>query len=210
MAYPLEAAAELERCVTQHGFVGALFDNRLLNGTYYDGAAYRPFWAKAAELGVPIYLHPTFPNEMAYLAEGGTYAPSDGGSSYPMSGALLLGATAWGWHQDTGLHFLRLCAAGIFDEFPTLKLVLGHNGQMLPFMLERTTGLLGPHINTNAKTSLLATWKRNVWVTTGLGYPFSSNVRGHEFMMRLRESEMVTEREWRMVAFGNAEALLGV
>lgn len=232
MAYPLQAAAELERCVTQHGFVGALFDNHLINGTYYDGAAYRPFWAKAAALGVPIYLHPTWPNETAYLAEGGTYAPSDGGAAYPMSGGLLLGASAWGWHQDAGLHFLRLYAAGIFDEFPTLKIVLGHDGEMLPFMLERTTAMLGPH-NTKAKTSLLATWKRNVWVTTAgmfglaplaallrttavdrvmysVDYPFSSNVRGHEFMTRLRESGMVTEREWRMVAFGNAEMLLGV
>jgi predicted TIM-barrel fold metal-dependent hydrolase len=94
MAYPLEAAAELERCVTQHGFVGALFDNHLINGTYYDGAAYRPFWAKAAALGVPIYLHPTWPNETTYLAAGAAYAPSDGGASYPMAGGLLLGASA--------------------------------------------------------------------------------------------------------------------
>jgi predicted TIM-barrel fold metal-dependent hydrolase len=130
------------------------------------------------------------------------------------------------------LHFLRLYAAGIFDEFPTLKIVLGHDGEMLPFMLERTTVLLGPH-NTKAKTSLLATWKRNVWVTTAgmfslaplaavlrttavdrimysVDYPFSSNVKGHEFMTRLRESGMVTEREWSMVAYGNAQKLLGI
>ncbi|KAK1834445.1 amidohydrolase 2 [Podospora conica] len=232
MAYPLQAAAELERCVTHLGFVGALFDNHLINGTYLDGAAYRPFWAKAAALGVPIYLHPTWPNETAYLAPGATYAPSGGGTSYPMLGGLLLGSSAWGWHQDAGLHFLRLYAAGIFDEFPTLKIVLGHDGEMLPFMLDRTTVLLGPH-NTRAKTSLVATWKRNVWVTTAgmfslaplaavlrttaverimysVDYPFSSNARGHEFMTRLRGSGMVTEGEWRMVAYGNAEKLLGI
>lgn len=54
MANPEAAAAELERCVKQLGFVGALVDTHLPNGTYYDGAAYYPFWSKAEELDVPV------------------------------------------------------------------------------------------------------------------------------------------------------------
>jgi predicted TIM-barrel fold metal-dependent hydrolase len=49
----------------------------------------------------------------------------------------VLSAYGWGWHSDTGLHFLRLYGAGVFDRFPRLKIIIGHVGEMLPFMLDR-------------------------------------------------------------------------
>jgi predicted TIM-barrel fold metal-dependent hydrolase len=231
MAYPELAAAELERCVKKLGFVGALFDNHLANGTYFDGEPYRPFWAKAAALGVPIYLHPTWPGEATFTKAGGSYAPSAPGS-FPMAGALIMGGSGWGWHQDAGLHFLRLYAAGIFDEFPTLKVILGHNGEMVPFMLDRTNVLLGTH-NTRAKTSLVQTYKRNIWLTTSgmfsldplatilrntaidrilysIDYPFSNSKAGDDFMKKLKSSGLVTRTEWEMIAYGNAQKLLNV
>jgi len=112
MAFPELAAAELERCVKTHGFLGALIDTHLANGTYYDGDAYRLFWAKAVELDVPIYLHPVWPNAALFSTPGsGIYAPAIP-PDFPAATAVNLATVAWGWHQDAGLHFLRLYSAG--------------------------------------------------------------------------------------------------
>ncbi|KID87255.1 Amidohydrolase 2 [Metarhizium guizhouense ARSEF 977] len=62
-----QAAAELERCVRQHGFHGALLNNYQHAGPdgetylFYDQPAYDVFWGKCVELDVPVYLHPAAP-----------------------------------------------------------------------------------------------------------------------------------------------------
>ena len=56
-----ESARELKRTVSTPGFVGALIDNHA-NGKHFDSAEYDVLWAKACELDVPIYLHPTWPS----------------------------------------------------------------------------------------------------------------------------------------------------
>ncbi|KAH8892303.1 amidohydrolase 2 [Thozetella sp. PMI_491] len=229
MTFPELAAAELERCVTKLGFVGALVDTHLPNGTYYDGDAYRPFWAKAVELDVPIYLHPVFPTPDNIIDIGvGIYAPSNP-PDFSLATAADLGIVAWGWHQDAGLHFLRLYSAGVFAEFPALKIVLGHMGEMVPFMLERANAFLSPKNTT--RLSLLETYAQNIWITTAgffslnplgtilrntavdrimysVDYPFGNSMNGSVFMGELKTSGLVTEEEWEMIAFGNAERLL--
>ncbi|KAK7960336.1 hypothetical protein PG988_011550 [Apiospora saccharicola] len=62
MASPRDAAAELRRCMTTQGFVGALVNAHLANESYYDGPAYDPLWAVAVAFHVPIYPHPTYPS----------------------------------------------------------------------------------------------------------------------------------------------------
>ncbi len=231
MAFPQAAADELERCVSRLGFVGALVDTRLPNGTYYDGAAYRPFWAKAQELDVPIYLHPTLPNVGNVTSVGvGIYAPASP-VDFSLFTAADLGIVAWGWHQDAGLHFLRLYAAGIFDEFPRLTIVLGHMGEMLPFMLERADAFLS--MQNTSRPTLIETWAHNVWITTAgffslnpmatilrntavdrimysVDYPFGNSVNGSMFMAELRSSGLVNENEWEMIAYKNAQRLLRI
>jgi predicted TIM-barrel fold metal-dependent hydrolase len=59
MQDPHAAAAELERCVTQLGFKGALLD-AWFNGHGYEEERFLPVFEKAAELDVPISLHPSF------------------------------------------------------------------------------------------------------------------------------------------------------
>jgi uncharacterized protein len=76
----------------------------------------------------------------------------------------VLGTTAWNFHQEAGLHFLRLYSGGVFKRFPKLKLVFGHMGEMIPFMLERADAFLTPK---NLSTlSFIDTYKANVWITT--------------------------------------------
>lgn len=231
MAFPDAAAAELERCVKELGFVGALVDTHLPNGTYYDGVAYRPFWDKAEALDVPIYLHPTLPNVGNVTDIGvGIYAPASP-LDFSLFMAADLGIVAWGWHQDAGLHFLRLYAAGVFAEFPRLKVVLGHMGEMIPFMLERADAFLSPQ-NTS-RPSLIETWVQNAYITTAgffsvnpmatilrntavervmysVDYPFGNSINGSIFMAELRKSGLVTKEEWEMIAFKNAQKLLGI
>jgi predicted TIM-barrel fold metal-dependent hydrolase len=57
-----------------------------------------------------------------------------------------LSAAAWGWHAETGLHVLRMVLGGVFDRHPELRLVIGHMGEMLPFMLARVDDNLPPKV----------------------------------------------------------------
>jgi 2,3-dihydroxybenzoate decarboxylase len=44
---------------------------------------------------------------------------------------------AWGFTVETATHAIRLVLSGLFDAFPRLKIVLGHLGETLPFLLWR-------------------------------------------------------------------------
>lgn len=63
MGDPAAAAAELERCVTQLGFVGALLDSHLADGRFFDHRRFWPVFEAAQRLDVPVYLHPASPAE---------------------------------------------------------------------------------------------------------------------------------------------------
>jgi predicted TIM-barrel fold metal-dependent hydrolase len=127
---PDAAAQELQRCVTDLGFVGALVngfsqDDQHGNGQeplYYDLPEYRPFWAEVARLDVPFYLHPRNP-----LAQDARIY-----DNHPW----LLGPT-WAFAQETAVHALRLMASGLFDDHPSLQVVIGHMGEGIPAMLWR-------------------------------------------------------------------------
>lgn len=117
---PLNVAKELERCIHDYKFLGALINGQT-NGLYLDNEQYFPFWEKVQELDVPIYLHPGSPQQM----------PLNYKSHEELSGAL------WGWAVETATHTLRLVFSGLFDRFPDLKLILGHMGESLPYFLWR-------------------------------------------------------------------------
>ncbi|KAE8149571.1 hypothetical protein BDV25DRAFT_172763 [Aspergillus avenaceus] len=220
MSDPVAAAEELERCVKSLGFLGALVENHL-DGQFYDDERFSVVFGKAVELNVPIYIHPTFAGENMMNHYRG---------SYPDNTAEALSAFGWGWHADTGLHFLRLYASGLFDRFPGLKLVLGHMGELLPFQLDRIFGIAE---RWGRRRNLRDVWRENVWVTTSgmfsvaplacllrvsdssrvlysVDYPFSGNERGLAFLEEVRESGLMGEEELRGFMYGNAERLLGV
>ena len=118
---PEAAARELQRCVNDLGFVGAMINGHTW-GEYLDETKFLPIWEKAAELGVPIYLHPALT----------TPDPVRSYASYP-----ALEKPAWGWSVETGLHALRIILGGVFDRFPEMQLILGHMGELLPFHCAR-------------------------------------------------------------------------
>ncbi|MFY9630697.1 MAG: amidohydrolase family protein [Candidatus Cybelea sp.] len=117
------AAAELERCVGELGFLGALINGNT-NGIYLDDERYFPFWERVVALGVPVYIHPADPFVAPQVLDG-----------YPeMQGAV------WGWSTDNSSHFLRMLFSGIFDRYPGLTIVLGHMGETLPYFAWRIDG----------------------------------------------------------------------
>jgi uncharacterized protein len=130
---PQAAAAELERCATQLGHVGAMVFGRT-GARPLDDPAYDDLLATAARLRQPIFIHPQIPsNELRDAAYRGLDPLTD----------LGLATFGWGWHMDAGLSALRLILRGTFDRYPDLQLVLGHWGEMLLFWMDRADSLSG-------------------------------------------------------------------
>ncbi|KAK4186283.1 hypothetical protein QBC35DRAFT_501618 [Podospora australis] len=231
MASATEAASELHRCITgvTHHFVGALIDSHVLlppsnDPVYYDSPSYHPFWATAESLQVPIYLHPTWPAPST--------SPLYTGPSLSPGASASLGSSGFGWHADTCLSFLRLFASGLFDRYPKLKIIIGHFGETLPFMLGRIQ-VLSKQRWGNFQRDFRTVYDENLWITTSgvwsldpmrcilantkiervlysVDYPFQSNQNGKKWMEELRDSGLVTEKELEMICYKNTEGLLGV
>ena len=133
MQDPELAARELERCVKELGFRGALVNgfsqvNDAETAVYYDLPQYRPFWATVERLDVPFYLHPRNPLPRdAKIYEGHPW---------------LLGPI-WAFGQETAVHALRLMGSGLFDAHPRLQIILGHLGENLPYALWRVDNANG-------------------------------------------------------------------
>jgi predicted TIM-barrel fold metal-dependent hydrolase len=110
MAFPEDAATEMNRAVTKLGFKGALIWNHLKNGTYFDSTRFYPVFAMAEKLDVPIYLHPAAPAaDIASKLYTGDYSAALAGR---------LGTNSWGWHVDVGTHVLRLYGRGTVRSLP--------------------------------------------------------------------------------------------
>lgn len=124
---PQAAAGELTRCVTELGFKGCMvngFQQVADENTvrYYDLPDYHDFWATVAALDVPFYLHP----RMQLPSRAQNY-----------EGHPWLMSAPWGFAIETSIHALRLCGSGLLDDFPNLRICLGHLGENIPFGLWR-------------------------------------------------------------------------
>lgn len=218
-AAPEAAADELSRAVTELGFCGALINGRT-GGRFLDEPRFRPIFARAEALGVPIYLHPGEPSQIIKDAYFG---------GLPRQTARALTLSAWGWHAELGLHALRLILSGIFEEFPGLQVILGHMGELLPFMLARTSSELDLAGDLPLSRPLEHYVARHFHFTTSgmftyppllclllvvgadrvmfaVDYPFCANERGRDFLLRAP----ISEEDKNKIAHGNAERLLGL
>lgn len=127
MHEPEAAVKELERCITRYGFVGAMVNNHS-NGRYYDDQFFWPIFAAAELLDVPIYIHPTFAPDSIKENYKGNYSDKV---------AYALSMNIYGWHAECGIHILRLYSSAFFDAHPKVKIIIGHMGENLPYMLDR-------------------------------------------------------------------------
>ena len=134
MTHPEAAATEFERCVNTLGFKGALI-NGPTNEHFLDDPSFRPILETAAAFNVPIYLHPAPPIQAVQDSYYTGFDPAVSAS---------FATYGWGWHMETGIHALRMILGGVFDLYPSLQLILGHWGEMIPFYLARFDEMLTP------------------------------------------------------------------
>jgi predicted TIM-barrel fold metal-dependent hydrolase len=127
---PRAAADELERCVTQLGFVGALYNgfsnvgNQLV---YSDGPAYDVWWDRVDGItrdrsgNFAVYLH-----------------PRESSLDLPFyRGVPQIRGSVWNYNVEAATHFQRLLVTGVFDRHPHVQIVLGHLGEGVPWWVWR-------------------------------------------------------------------------
>lgn len=153
------AGDELERVVSQLGFKGAMINGYSNIGDantaqYLDEPPVWDFWARVEALGVPVYLHPRSPlPSQRRVYEG-----------YP-----VLADSPWGFGAETAVHTLRLILSGLFDRFPRLRIILGHLGEGLPFLLPRVEHRLrhmSPEVRGRQLKPVTFYLRENFYVTT--------------------------------------------
>ena len=116
------AIRELERALDQLGMKAfQLYTD--VQGIPLDDPRFRPFFAKVAELDVPILLHPV------RSADRPDY-PSETTSRFDTWRAI-------GWLYDTVSAMARLSFSGVFDRHPDIKIVTHHLGGFAPYAAER-------------------------------------------------------------------------
>ncbi|MGY4103109.1 amidohydrolase family protein [Nocardia sp. R16R-3T] len=217
MSDPAAAVKELDKAVTDLGFVGALINGHV-NGRYLDDQYFWPVFEAAEALRVPVYLHP---NRLPQPVIDASYQGLP-----PVISESLAGA-GWGWHVDTGLHALRLILGGVFDRFPNLKVIIGHLGETLPSMIWRVNWMMSG-ISGLAKP-VKDYFTENFYLTTSgifdyapfaaalhavgtdrimfsVDYPYSRNAEGRAFFDQLPLSRPDKEK----ISHANAEQLLGL
>lgn len=216
---PEAAANELERTVNKYRFAGAMIRGTV-DGQFLDHPRFAPLFEKAEQLGVPIYLHPGIPPKAVTDA----YYSGINGSPGMFEPLACYG---WGWHSETAIHVLRLLAAGVFDRYPKLNIIVGHMGEMLPMMMVRSERAFKPGNGGANQRTLTDTFKQQLFITTSgfftqpplklaldtfgidnilfsVDYPFSTNEMGIEFLKNIDLPEVDIEK----VAHGNADKLL--
>ncbi|PVI05635.1 hypothetical protein DM02DRAFT_685439 [Periconia macrospinosa] len=222
MGDPDAAINELDRCINKLGFVGALVDNHL-DQNWYDSSAYDPFWSKAVDLNIPVYIHPAFPST---LMKEALY--TGGGLDANPAAETSIGAFAFGWHYSTANTLLRLLGAGVFDRHKDLKVIIGHTGEALPIMFQRIDRSSVRWVTGRNFSDVM---RNNVWITTSgmfdipslknvqswmpldrvmlsVDYPYSQNAQGRNYLNQIAQSGALSPRELQNFACGNAQKLL--
>jgi predicted TIM-barrel fold metal-dependent hydrolase len=151
-ADPTAAADELERSVNKLGLKGAMVHG-LTNGKFLDEKQFWPIFERAQALDAPIYVHPSFPHPAVIDAYYKDYA-----AAYPE----LIGP-ALGFTVETATQCVRLVLSGVFEEYPNLKIVVGHLGEGIPFLLWRIDQSLA---RSNSTTPFKETFRKNFYLTT--------------------------------------------
>jgi hypothetical protein len=215
---PAAAADELSRSVQELGLLGAMV-NGPTSGRFLDDPAFGGLLERFERLDVPLYLHPAEPLPAIREAYYDGFAPAV---------SWFLSAAAWGWHSETALHVLRMVLGGVFDRHPELRVIIGHMGEMLPFMLQRVDDNLPPRVTGLDRMPSEYVLDRVVITTSGLfsvpplrcaldvfgiervlfsiDWPYAPNEEGR----RLLGEAPLSGEDLEAFAHGNAERVLGL
>jgi aminocarboxymuconate-semialdehyde decarboxylase len=205
---PVEAAAELRRCVTELGFVGAEIGTRAgdreLGDPFFD-----PFFDAAADLGAVILVHPADTTLDPRLAALG----------------VAFGA---GMPTETGVAAAGLLVSGaVRRRLPGVRLCLAHGGGTLPWLLPRldrgeliknpsipvsglpsalAQSLYSDSLTYDVDSLLLAVRRYGAGhIVLGTDYPFAAAETPPGAVLRNLSDQVLGDA----VGSGNARALLG-
>ena len=153
---------ELDRCVRSLGMKGILLYTNLA-GKFPDEPEFRPLFARAVELDIPVLLHPAKPITTEFV------------KGYEMTSTL-------GNMFDNTIALTRLLMSGILDEFPKLKLVCPHLGGTLPYIIGRLDHQVnvlkrGPRTLTRSPSEYL----KSIWLDVVSPLPLAVKF-GHDFI----------------------------
>ena len=206
--------AELER-TAKLGFKGwNAFSN--FDGLQLDDEYFFPLLEAANRLGLYVYVHPTGSQSKYFQGYGPTLVTS-----------------GFGFAIDVATCIVRMILAGIFDRLPELKIIIGHTGEALPFLITRLDDADGRvrHASDKQKNQRRPGeyFRSNIWMTTsgnfskpaffcardtfgierllfGSDYPMENLRKGVDFI----ESLGLNDSEKEMVLHKNAETYFGV
>jgi uncharacterized protein len=217
MTAPEAAADELERCVRKLGFHGAMV-NGTTDGLFLDDARFEPILARAEALDVPIYIHPGIPPQIVRDAYyGGLPGPIP----------VAFARAGWGWHAEVAVHVMRLVLSGALDRHPRLQIIIGHQGEGLPAMMDRFDESFAMAVPKFLKRLPSEAILDQVHVTTSgfynlpsflmlmqifgpdrimfsVDYPYSANEAARKFL----DAVQVSPVDRAKIAHGNADRLL--
>jgi aminocarboxymuconate-semialdehyde decarboxylase len=117
LQHPDLAARQLEDGVRKYGLRGAAIGGSV-NGLELSDPKFHPFWAKAEQLGVLVFVHPQVSGAQADL-----------GKRLKGNGYL---ENVIGWPVETSIALSHLIFEGTLDKFPGLKICGAHGGGFLP------------------------------------------------------------------------------
>jgi 5-carboxyvanillate decarboxylase len=213
---PKRAVREMERAIRVLHLNGFILNSHT-HGEYLDDPKYWPVLEAAEALDACMYIHPR--------------APSDG-----LKGPLQdygMDAAMWGYGVEVGTHVVRMMSAGVFDQFPKLKICIGHMGEAIPFWIWRITFMNSRAQNIarapRTKLTMAEYFQRNFVVTTSgvedplaleytirklgidnvlwaIDYPYQPQKPAVDFM----DSAPVTESQRAQLYHGNAERIFHI
>src|SRR5205823_3012514 len=126
LQHPDLAAEQLEQGVKKYGMRGAGLGGSVA-GLELSDPKFHPFWAKAEQLGVLVFIHPQGTAELE--------------SSGRLNGNGLLTNTI-GNPLETTIALSHLIFEGTLDKFPALKICAAHGGGFLPSYASRSDAVI--------------------------------------------------------------------
>jgi aminocarboxymuconate-semialdehyde decarboxylase len=152
LQHPDLAAEQLEDGVKRLGLRGASIGGHV-NGDDLSLPKYDPFWAKAAELGVLVFMHPGGADNI--IKEGALRGRGELGN--------IIGNPL-----ETTYFLSRLIFDGTLDKFPGLRICASHAGGYLPSYLGRTEAAcdVRPNANCANKKRPRDYFKREILIDT--------------------------------------------
>lgn len=202
---------ELERCMKELGFLGWLVDSNF-GASHIDDDCYFPLLKKLADYHGALYIHPTQPIDERMKGLG-----------------PQLAAAPFGFGIDVSVDLMRMICKGIFDRLPTLRVLIGHMGEIFPYTMRRMNEKIrGYHSIAPAVNRQLPEYyfRHNIWVTTsgdfcpsalrcavdvlgldrilfGTDYPYEYPEAVDEFF----DAVPMSKNDLDQIFFGNAQAI---